>query len=194
MTGIDKQNRGLLVLVSSPSGGGKTTVIRKLLKDTDFKYSVSMTTRQPRNGELDGVDYCFISKTDFEAKIKAGMLLEHENVHGHYYGTPVQPVREWLKNGSTILFDVDVKGAMRIREQYPDRTCLIFLMPPNLETLKQRLRDRSTESSEQIAKRLQRVEQEMQYSKKFEHIIINNDLDETVKNVRAIINQSMQHA
>ena len=182
-----------MVLVSSPSGGGKTTVIHRLLNDSEFEYSVSMTTRQPRNGEQDGVDYCFVNRADFEEKINSGQLLEFENVHGNYYGTPAVPVRNWLAQGKTILFDVDVKGAMCIQEQYPDRTCLIFLMPPNLETLKQRLTDRSTESSEQIAKRLQRVEQEIQYSKKFEHIIINNDLDETVENVRSIINQKMNH-
>lgn len=183
-------NKGLLVILSSPSGGGKTTVIKKLLeddKDNRYVYSASMTTRAMRKNERDGRDYIFVSKNRFLQEIESGNLLEFETVHGEYYGTLKEPVLEWLKIGKIILMDLDVNGALKIKEYFRDRALLIFLRPPNNDILLQRLRIRSTESEEQINKRLKRLPKELERAYEFDKVIINDMLEKTIKKVKNII-------
>lgn len=182
-------NEGFIVVISSPSGGGKTTVIKKLLqkKDRPYIYSISMTTRKPRPGERDGKDYWFVSPEEFQQHIEQGDLVEYEKVHDHFYGTPKKPLQKWIAEGRIVLMDLDVFGAMEIKKLFPKNSLLIFLKPPNVEVLKERLSKRATEGSEELARRLARVDTELKYADKFDEIVINDDLDKTVKKVDKLI-------
>lgn len=176
--------------MSSPSGGGKTTVIKKILEtDPDhYVYSISLTTRPKRRNEVDGRDYYFVSKKEFEEKIKAGELLEYEEVHGQYYGTPRKPLITWIEKGYVVLLDIDVYGAQNVRKQF-EKALLIFLKPPDMDVLVERLKNRSTESEEQIQKRLDRLPEEMKYATYFDHVIVNENLNDTVHKVKKIIDR-----
>jgi guanylate kinase len=182
---------GLLVAISSPSGGGKTSLIQDVLKDKalPFSYSVSMTTRPRREGEIDGQDYLFVDEATFRDKIEKNEFIEYEQVHGYYYGTPRQPLMRWLTEGRIVLFDIDVKGALQIRNYFKHNTLLIFLAPPDIETLKKRLQGRDTETREQIQKRLHRVDLEMEKSKLFDQVVVNQNFGDTVRQVKEIINK-----
>ncbi|CUS77736.1 guanylate kinase [Candidatus Kryptonium thompsonii] len=184
-------NRGKLIVVSAPSGSGKTTIAKKILEKFPFmKFSVSATTRPKRNGEVDGKDYFFLSREEFEKKIQNGELLEWEEIYGNYYGTLKSVVESALKNGDILVFDVDVNGAISIKEKFPEDSVLIFIKPPNMETLKERLKRRKTESEEQIKRRLERVPMELEKAKYFDYIFINDNLESTVKSVvRAIFDE-----
>ncbi len=183
--------RGMLIVVSAPSGSGKTTIARKMMEEFPFiKFSVSATTRPKRNGEVDGKDYFFLTREEFEEKIKNGELLEWEEIYGNYYGTLKSVVELALQNGDVLLFDVDVNGAISIKNKFPDDSVLIFIKPPNMETLKERLKRRKTETDEQIQKRLERVSMELEKAKYFDYIFINDKLEDTIKSVkRAIFNE-----
>ncbi len=182
---------GLLVVLSSPSGGGKTTVIKNIdqEKNDDYIYSVSMTTRPPRAGEVDGRDYWFVSHDEFQRKIENGELIEYEQVHDWFYGTPKAPVLTWLTQGKVVLLDLDVLGALRLKEQLGDEVLLIFLRPPSEDVLVERLKKRSTESAEQINRRLERVHLEMSKADDFDVVIVNDNLNETIDNVKKTINE-----
>ncbi len=184
-------NKGKLIVVSAPSGSGKTTIAKKILEKFPFmKFSVSATTRPKRNGEVDGKDYFFLSREEFEKKIQNGELLEWEEIYGNYYGTLKSIVESALKNGDILVFDVDVNGAISIKEKFPEDSVLIFIKPPNMETLKERLKRRKTESEEQIKRRLERVPMELEKAKYFDYIFINDNLESTVKSVvRAIFDE-----
>ncbi len=189
------QNKpGLLVVISAPSGGGKTTVIREILKSCDdlFQYSVSATTRKPRGHEKDGVDYYFISEEEFQRRVEAGDFIEWAKVHGHYYGTPRQPIDEAIARGKIIFLDIDVQGGLEIKKQYGDDALLIFIMPPSIEELEKRLRGRKTDSEAEIAKRLAAVPVEIEKSRFYDAVVVNNDLQETVKKVREIVYKTYQ--
>jgi guanylate kinase len=181
-----KKRKGLLVVVSSPSGGGKTTVIHRLLaKDRSrFTRSVSMTTRPKRPGEKEGRDYYFVENTVFADKIKQGELIEYERIHGYDYGTPKQALQAKLEQGPIILMAIDVKGALSIRKIFPDNSLLIFLQPPNLKVLRDRLIKRGTETIEEIDKRMARVAQEIRLGAQFDSVIVNHRLADTVNSVR----------
>jgi guanylate kinase len=183
--------KGMLIVVSAPSGSGKTTIAKKILEHFPFvKFSVSATTRPKRNGEIDGKDYFFLTREEFEKKIQNGELLEWEEIYGNYYGTLRSVVEDALKNGDILLFDVDVNGAISIEKKFPDDSILIFIKPPNMETLKDRLKRRKTESEEQIQKRLERVPMELEKASYFDYIFVNDRLEDTVKSVlRAIYNE-----
>jgi len=171
-------------VLSSPSGGGKTTLLRRLLKDQPkLKLSVSYTTRPPRPGEVDCEDYFFITKEQFRDKIAAGELLEWEEVHGFLYGTPKAEAGQDVPN---LLFDVDTKGALQLRQLYPNTT-LIFIQPPSLEVLKDRLRARGTEDPEELERRLDRFRLEMAEKDKFDYVIINDEVDRAVTELTGII-------
>ena len=173
-------------VLSSPSGGGKTTILRQLLKDRlDLKLSVSFTTREPRSGEVDGVDYHFISKEAFRQKITQDELLEWEEVHSDLYGTPKAEISDQPCN---LLFDVDTKGALQLRQLH-DKTTLIFIQPPSLEVLKDRLMSRATEDAAALERRLDRFRLEMAEKDKFDYVIINDDMDEAVNELKAIISK-----
>ncbi|MCS7229982.1 MAG: guanylate kinase [Candidatus Kryptonium sp.] len=183
--------RGRLIVVSAPSGAGKTTIAKKIMEKFPFiKFSVSATTRPKRDGEVDGKDYFFLTREEFEKKIQNGELLEWEEIYGNYYGTLKSVVEEALKNGNVLLFDVDVNGAISIKKKFPDDAILIFLKPPNIETLKERLKRRKTESEEQLKKRLERVPMELEKAIYFDYIFVNDKLEDTIKSVeRAIFNE-----
>jgi guanylate kinase len=177
-----------LICISAPSGTGKSTVINELLKkDPGLALSISATTRAPRGSERDGVEYFFLDRDTFRAKIEAGEFLEYEEVHGEYYGTLRSTVENFLRQGKRVVFDIDVNGALEIKKQYGERAVLIFLEPPSLEELKRRLVNRKTESEEKIALRLKRLPYELEKKKYFDYTIVNDILEETVEKIRKII-------
>jgi len=187
-----KTKRGLLVAISSPSGGGKSTIIKRILaenKDKPYVYSISMTTRPKREGEIDGRDYWFVDEETFKEKIKSGDLIEYENVHGCFYGTPKTPIQNWIDRGKIVFLDIDVYGALSLRKSFPTHSLLIFLKPPDLEVLKKRLLGRATEDKSEIQKRLQRVPMEMAEMNKFDEIVVNDDLDGAVRQIEEIVNK-----
>lgn len=171
-------------VLSSPSGGGKTTLLRHLLaEDLSLRLSVSCTTRPPRPGETPGRDYSFISHSEFQQRIERGDLLEWERVHGEYYGTP----KAELQGGSgDLIFDVDTKGAFSIKRLYP-QTTLIFIQPPSLEELARRLRHRGTEDPVELKRRLENFRQEMAAKDQFDYVIINDTVERAVGELREII-------
>lgn len=177
--------------MSSPSGGGKTTVIKKMVeeKNNDYAYSISMTTRPIREGEIDGRDYLFVGHAEFEDMIEAGRFIEYERVHDWYYGTPKASILQWLGQGKTVLLDLDVMGALRLKKKFGKKALLIFLKPPSEEILRRRLEERSTETPRQIARRLERVAAEMAKADEFDVIIVNEDLEKTIRQVKKEIQQ-----
>ncbi len=179
--------RGRLLVFSSPSGGGKNTIINALRKrHPDWGYSVSVTTRAPRLGEVDGQIYHFVSREAFEKKIADGDFLEHEEVHGYLYGTLKSETLRRLKNGETLCFDLDVKGALHIKELIPE-ALLIFLKPPSKEILIERLRGRLTDSHEEMERRLERMDMELSLAPQFDICIVNDSLGRVV----AILNEKI---
>lgn len=179
--------RGILAIVSSPSGAGKTTLSSRLLHEfPEIDFSVSFTTRPKRRGEVDGVDYHFVDGTTFEDMIARGEFAEWAQVHGNRYGTSRAVVEEALREGRDVLFDVDWQGGRDLRAQWPDDSLMIFILPPSLETLEQRLRRRATDSEEVIANRLQGAIEEIRHHDAYEHLIVNDDLDEAYRTMRAI--------
>ena len=181
--------KGFLVVISAPSGGGKTTIIRKVLenRDTDFRYSISVTTRPRRINEQNGKDYYFIDAKTFEQKIRAGEFVEWAEVHGYYYATPKKPLDQWLEEGKIVFLDLDVQGGLEIKKKYRDAAVLIFVKPPSRQSLVERLKNRKTESDEQITKRLERFPVEMEQAKHYDYKIVNEDLEDTVKEVLRIV-------
>ncbi len=175
------------VAISAPSGGGKTTIIKKLFaKHHNCILSISATTRAPRKGERHGIDYYFISENEFEEMIKNDLFLEYEKVHDNYYGTPKSEL-EKLKRGEVVLFfDVDVKGALNIKKTFPE-TLLLFIAPPSIEELRNRLKKRKTDSAAVIEKRLARAEMELKEAEKFDYIVINDHLNKAVAEIESII-------
>lgn len=177
-----------LICFSAPSGTGKSTVIDLLLNtDSSLALSISATTRNPRGSEKDGVEYIFLSDTEFKKKINNSELLEFEEVHGYYYGTLIETVDSFLANGKKVVFDIDVNGALQIKKKYAEKALLIFLKPPNIEELKRRLKNRKTESQDKINKRLERLPYEMEKSVEFDRVVINDKLEETVIKIKNII-------
>ncbi|MCD6532382.1 guanylate kinase [bacterium] len=184
----DGKRKGLLVVISSPSGGGKTTVYRAILsRHPDYKYSVSTTTRPPRTNERHGVDYFFLSDEEFDEKIKNGEFVEWAYVHGHRYGTLKKFVEESLASDEVLIFDLDVQGAASMKAAYPDESVLIFLLPPSREELRQRLIRRGTDPIEVIEQRLKNAEQEIKRIPEYDYLVINDDLQQCIDRVDAII-------
>ena len=186
--------KGLLVTLSAPSGTGKSTICKELIKNNkDWKFSISATTRIPRDGEIDGEAYQFISNKEFEHFAKFGDFLEWEIVHGNKYGTLWESVEEALNKKKVVIFDIDVKGAMAIKEEYPDQTLLLFIEPPGdnineqKEALNERLLNRGHEQTTQIKHRLKRFETEMEFKDKFDHSFMNENLKKTIENVEKLI-------
>ena len=178
-----------LFVLSGPSGSGKSTLIHNALEhESNCVMSISMTTREPRGQEIDGVDYNFCDDATFKGMIDSGSLLEHAQVFGkHYYGTPKQFVDDQFAQGNNVIMDIDVQGAMQIRERMPEDSVLIFVTPPSQEELERRLRKRGTEKEEAILSRLEEAEREIARWKDYDYLIINDQLDKAVLQLRHIL-------
>jgi len=181
--------RGHIFIVSAPSGSGKTTLCRALMEHIpDLLYSVSFTTRPRRNGENEGIDYYFLSKEEFEKGIKEGKWAEFANVHWNYYGTSADILDKGLHSGKDILLDIDVQGAEQILKRYPE-SVTIFISPPSMDALKQRLEKRGTDSGEVIKRRLKDAEKELARKDVYRHIIENDKLQKAVDDIIAVVKQ-----
>lgn len=181
----------MLFVVSAPSGTGKTTIVKEILKkNTDIIFSVSATTREMRPGEIDGKDYFFLTLEEFQEKIKRNEFIEYEKIFdGNYYGTLKKYIENIINKGKDILLDLDVLGALSVKKYFKKDSILIFIKPPGLNQVKERLLKRSTESSEQIEKRLSRFDIEMAKIKEFNYIILNENLEQAIKDLQLIINK-----
>lgn len=178
--------KGALLIISAPSGAGKTTICRKLLaRRKDLRYSVSCTTREPRPGEKDGRSYFFLSREDFKRKIQRGEFLEWAMVHDEYYGTPRSFVEEQLKHGTNVVMAIDVQGAMSIRRKHPG-AILVFVLPPSMDALKSRLAGRR-DPQELVAKRLANSRGELAAAKDYDYIVVNDDLEKAVEQISCIL-------
>ncbi|WP_457568455.1 guanylate kinase [Desulfurobacterium sp.] len=179
--------KGLLIVISAPSGTGKTTLVNMLMKShPDMAFSVSCTTRKPRPGEINGKDYYFISLEEFEKKIEKNELLEWAEVYGNFYGTPKDRVIKALNEGKDILLDIDTQGALQVKKNYPDAV-LIFILPPSLAELERRLKSRGTEDEETVEKRLLIARRELKFATRYDYIIINDKINEAYKKLESIV-------
>ena len=184
--------RSKLFVISAPSGSGKTTIAREILRrHPEIIFSVSATTRLKRGNEVGGKDYFFLMKEEFEDKIRMGELIEWEEIYGSYYGSLKSEVVKALSAGRSILFDIDVKGALSIKKQYPKDAILIFIRPPSMGVLTDRLTKRKTEDDDTVRRRLDRVPMEMILGDQFDHSVINDDLQQAVNDVDEIIRREM---
>ncbi len=182
-----QNNEGMLVLFSGPSGVGKDTVLDIILdKDERLQRSVSLTTREKRCGEVDGEDYYFVTKDEFHTMIQNGQVLEYAQYGENIYGTPKAPVDKWLKEGKTVILKIEVKGAQKIREIYPDAVS-IFLMPPSMKVLEERIRIRGTEDEADIERRLEIAKNEVMRSADYDFVVVNDNLETASNNVLGII-------
>ncbi len=183
-----RRERGLLIVLSGPSGVGKGTVRKELFSqpDTNYEYSISMTTRKPREGEVDGVDYFFKSKEEFEILIEQGKLLEYAQYVGNYYGTPIDYVNATLDAGRDVFLEIEVQGAAQIREKVPDGL-FIFLAPPSLSELQQRLVGRGTETEEVIATRIAEANKELEMMNLYDYVVENDEVQLACERVNAIV-------
>ena len=179
--------RGSIFIISAPSGTGKSTLTRRILKKVPrITYSISSTTRPIRRDETNGVEYNFKDKATFQKMIEEGLFLEHAEVHGNYYGTEKASVNQILDSGSDVLFDIDFQGANQIKIAHPESVS-IFIMPPSLAVLEERLRKRGTEDESTIIERLQAAESEMANSKEYDYVVVNEDLDSANGKIEEII-------
>ena len=178
--------KGLLVVVSGPSGAGKGTICQALLEKTPLAYSVSATTRKPRAGEVDGESYYFLSVEAFKKMIEKDELLEWAKVYDNYYGTPLKKVEEKLAAGEDILLEIDTQGAMKVREKFPEGV-YIFILPPSLAELERRIRGRDTETEEVLQKRLAAAIDEIEAGKCYKYVVTNDEVDGAVDSVCAIL-------
>jgi len=185
---LKSQRRGLMIVLSSPSGAGKTTLTRKLLSENDdMAMSVSATTRKPRRGEIDGTDYFFVSKDRFSEMIEDNQFLEHAKVFDHFYGTPSGPVEDALDNGKDVIFDIDWQGAQQLTQAAADDLVKVFILPPDMRELESRLRTRAQDSDDVIAKRMSKSESEISHWAEYDYVIVNEDVGMSMSELRSII-------
>jgi guanylate kinase len=179
--------RGILVIISSPSGAGKTTLSRRLLGEFDtLEFSVSYTTRKPRKNEIDGVDYIFVDDATFDAMVARNEFAEHAEVHGNRYGSARAAVERALVAGRDVVFDVDWQGGRVLSQEWPDDSLKVFILPPDLATLEDRLRRRATDSADVIARRLAKALEELEHHVEYQHVLVNDVLDDAYATLRAI--------
>ncbi|HEY8064035.1 MAG TPA: guanylate kinase [Methylosinus sp.] len=186
--------RGIVLILSSPSGAGKTTLTRMLLqnRELDLTLSISVTTRPRRSSEVDGIHYFFISKARFESMRDNGELLEWAEVHGNYYGTPRGPVDEILGEGRDALFDIDYQGTQQVREKMGVDTVTVFILPPSMKELRARLERRAEDSREAIERRLENARNEIQRWKQYDYVLVNDDLQRSFDDLLAILRAERQ--
>ncbi|WP_270739128.1 MULTISPECIES: guanylate kinase [Clostridiaceae] len=182
---MKQMNKGLLLVLSGPSGSGKGTINQVIAEDPNVFISVSATTRQPREGEQDGKHYYFLSKEEFESRLSTGMILEHNVYCGNYYGTPKKEVYEHLEQGHDVILEIDVNGALKVMKE--NDVVSIFIMPPSLEVLEQRLRGRGTETEEVVQQRLNEALTEISKAYEYDYIVVNDNLEDAIAQVKAII-------
>lgn len=181
------QRRGTLIVISAPSGCGKSSILRAILPRLDsIDYSISVTSRPPRGDEVDGREYYFVDQREFENRIARNEFIEFAEVHGHYYGTPREAIVESLRKGIDVLMDIDVQGGMQVRDKVPE-AILIFIAPPSIEELEKRLRSRNTDSEEVIQLRLKNAINEMSFWPRYDYVVTNETLEDAVKSVETII-------
>ncbi|MDA1148939.1 MAG: guanylate kinase [Bacteroidetes bacterium] len=183
-------NTEKLIVFSAPSGSGKTTIVRHLLEQSKLPlaFSISATTRAPRGNEKNGVDYYFLSKEKFEQKIREGAFLEYEEVYpGLFYGTLKSEIERLWASGKAVLFDIDVMGGLTIKKTYPEKTLTVFVKPPSVEALEQRLRNRNTDSEETLQVRLAKSASELEKASAFDEILINDQLEEALRLAEALV-------
>ena len=187
MINKDDLNKGAILLISGPSGCGKSSLLKEVYKNIEnYYFSISTTTRAPRTGEQNGVDYLFVTKQQFEQDIKDDQFLEYAKVHDNYYGTSLRPINEALKDGKLVIFDIDVQGFEQVIKKLKDVTTTVFITTPSLDELQKRLNFRGTDSSEVIEKRLINAKKEIEYIDRYDHIIINDDLEQAAKELVSI--------
>ncbi len=189
-----RSRKGLIIVVSAPSGAGKTTVCERLLADMpELAMSVSYTTRRPRKGEKNGKDYFFVAKKTFLDELDRGRFLESAEVHGHYYGTPRDLLEKRIRAGKDTVLDIDVQGAYSIGQAFPDAV-LILLMPPSLAELERRLKGRGSDKSKDIERRLWKASREFSCHPRFDYLVVNEDIDEAVEDLKSIVRAERRRA
>ena len=186
---IGEEEKGKLVIISGPSGSGKTSICKLLTKNHKIKQSVSYTTRKPREGERDGIEYCFIEKSEFEKLIEEDKLIEYAEYCGYLYGTSVSTIKEAIENKEILILAIDVKGALQVIDKMPEAIS-IFIMAPDDKTLKLRLKNRLADNDTVIDKRFIVAKEEMGNSKYYDYCVINDRLDDAVKEIEGILNLS----
>lgn len=178
--------KGLLIVISGPSGAGKGTICKTLLKENDFWISVSATTRQPRSGEVDGTNYYFLTKEEFKKRIDCDDFLEYAEVYGNYYGTPKSNALKAIENGRDVILEIDIQGALKVKESYPEGV-FIFILPPSMEELKNRIINRGSETPESLMTRFKSAYKEINYVSKYNYAVVNDTVEEAVKKIHSII-------
>lgn len=178
---------GIVIVISAPSGGGKSSIIKALLeRDASLTYSISATTRPPRKGEASGREYFFHQSEEFQRLVDEGAFYEHALVHGNYYGTPKEQVDRLLGEGKDVILDLDVQGSLNLKKVMPG--CIsIFVLPPSMATLEKRLRSRASDAEEVIQRRLENAREEVKIADQYDYVLVNQDLEATIENVRTII-------
>lgn len=179
--------KGILFVVSAPAGCGKDTILNELFKRTEtVGYAVSATTRAPRDGEIDGVHYCFLTREQFEQKISENEVLEYTEYCGNYYGTLRKSVQGLISQGKDAILKIEVRGAMNIRNKFPE-ACLVFILPPSWEILEQRLRTRGTETEEKICERIAQARTELDFARNYDYLIVNDELKSAVNDLECVL-------
>lgn len=179
--------KGLLVVISGPSGAGKGTLCKEvLLRNDDIKMSVSCTTRSPRDGEVEGENYYFVTKEKFQEMINDNAFLEYAQVYDNFYGTPYAGIEKKLEEGKDVILEIDIQGALKVKERYPEGL-FIFILPPSMEELKNRIRKRGSETEESFLKRFKSAFKEINYASKYNYAVINDEVDDAVKKLECII-------
>ncbi|MDP4088485.1 MAG: guanylate kinase [Bacillota bacterium] len=178
--------KGILIVLSGPSGAGKGTICKALLEKADFCLSVSATTRHPRAGEVEGKNYYFLTRDDFKERIKKDDFLEYAEVYGNYYGTPRGSVLEAIENGKDVILEIDIQGALKVKESYPGGV-FIFILPPSMEELRNRIIQRGSETPESLMTRFVSAYQEINYVSKYNYAVVNDTVEEAVRKIESII-------